>query len=239
MMSGSGPMARRLAAYRAGQPPRAANRAAMPDSVSPLRTTYFMVWLAAVMGGAATLTVLVRITSVVLPAVRVFAWAGWTDSLVPTATRMIDRMLQASTTHADSVHVRMVLSLSFQGDQRRTLLARTPKARTGGKESDLGGRHFWEVGAPDRLRGGTTHQPQQDQGEQGDQSGAEAILHPAPAVPADAAVRTAAAVGAAARPGRKPGQRRRRRHRCTSTRRCRRQEQGQPSGQPGRRGCSR
>src|SRR4029077_5110280 len=50
MMSGSGPMARRLAAYRAGQPPRTANRAAMPDSVSPLRTTYFVVWLAAVTG---------------------------------------------------------------------------------------------------------------------------------------------------------------------------------------------
>ena len=31
-------------------------------------------------------------------------------------------MLQASTTHADSVHVRMVLSLSFQVDPRRTLL---------------------------------------------------------------------------------------------------------------------
>jgi hypothetical protein len=32
-----------------------------------------MVWLAAVTGDAATLTVLVRMTSVVLPAVRVFA----------------------------------------------------------------------------------------------------------------------------------------------------------------------
>src|SRR5215472_3408533 len=69
MMSGSEPMARRLAAYRAGQPPRTANRAAITDSVSPLRTTYFMVWLVAVTGDAATLTVLVRMTSVVLPAV--------------------------------------------------------------------------------------------------------------------------------------------------------------------------
>ena len=241
MMSGSGPMARRLAAYRAGQPPRTANSAAMPDSVSPLRTTYFMVWLVAVTGDAATLSVLVRMTSVVLPAVRVFAWAGWTDPFIPTATRMIDRMLQASTTHADSVHVRMVLSLSFQGDQRRTLLARTPRARTGGKESDLGGRHFRQVGAPDRLRGGTTHQPQQDQGEEGDQSGTGAILHSAPTVPADAAVSTAAAVCAAARSGRKPGKRRRRRHRCTnaSARRRRRQERGQTGGQPGCGSCSR
>jgi hypothetical protein len=37
-------------------------------------------------------------------------------------------MLQASTTHADFVHIRTVLSLSFRGDQRRTLLARTPMA---------------------------------------------------------------------------------------------------------------
>src|SRR5215475_15952672 len=122
MMSGSGPMARRLAAYRAGQPPRTANSAAIPDSVSPLRTTYVVVWLAAVTGDAATLNVLVRMISVVLPAVRVFAWAGWTDPCIPTATRMIGRTLQASTTHADLFHVRMVLSLSFQGDQRRTLL---------------------------------------------------------------------------------------------------------------------
>src|SRR5215467_16187194 len=112
---------------------------------------------------------------------------------MPTATRMTGRMLQASTTRADLVHVRMVLSLSFQGDQRRTLLVRTPEVRTGGKESDLGGRYLWQVGAPDRLGGGTTHQPQQDQGEEGDQRGGEAILHPAPAVSADAAVGTAAA----------------------------------------------
>ena len=35
---GSGPMARRLAAYRAGQPPRTASAAAMPASVSPAAT---------------------------------------------------------------------------------------------------------------------------------------------------------------------------------------------------------
>ena len=116
-------MARRLAAYRAGQPPRTANRAAIPDSVSPLCTTYLVVWAVAVTGAAAMLSVLVRVTSVLL-AVRVLAWAGWTDPFRPTATRMIDRMLQASTTHADFVHARIVLSLSFQWDQRRTLARR-------------------------------------------------------------------------------------------------------------------
>jgi hypothetical protein len=38
MTSGSGPTACRLAAYSAGQPPRTANSAAMPDSVSPAAT---------------------------------------------------------------------------------------------------------------------------------------------------------------------------------------------------------
>jgi hypothetical protein len=101
----------------------------MPDNVSPCCTTYLVVGLVAVTGGVATLSVLVRVTSVLL-AVRVFAWSRWTDPFMPTATRM----LQASTTHADFVHVRIVLSLSFQRDQRRTLLVRTPKVRTGGKE---------------------------------------------------------------------------------------------------------
>ena len=34
-MSGSGPMTRRLAAYKAGQPPRTASAAAIAASVSP------------------------------------------------------------------------------------------------------------------------------------------------------------------------------------------------------------
>ena len=59
---------------------------------------------------------------VLLLAVRVFAWAGGTDPLIPAATTMIDSTIQASTTHADLVHVRIVLSLSFLGNQRRTLL---------------------------------------------------------------------------------------------------------------------
>src|SRR5215469_4313002 len=85
----------------------------MADKVSPLCTTYFVLLVVADTD-AATLTVLVRMTSVLL-AVRVFAWAGWTGPFVLTATRMMGRTLQASTTHADFVHARMVLSLSFQG----------------------------------------------------------------------------------------------------------------------------
>src|SRR5215470_492079 len=189
----------------------------MADKVSPLCTTYLVVRVVAVTGAAATLNVLVRMTSVLL-AMRVFAWATGTDPFMATATRMIGRMLQASTTHADFVHARMVLSLSFQGIQRRTLLVRTPMARTGGKERDLGGRHLWQVRPPDRLRGGTTRQPQQDQGEKCDQRSGGATLGSAPAGAAGAAARTSAAVGAATRRGRQPGQRRRRRHWRTGAR---------------------
>jgi hypothetical protein len=89
----------------------------MPDKVSPCCTTYLVVGLVAATGAVATLSMLVRVTSVisVLLAVRVFAWARWTDPFMPTVTRTIDKMLQASTTHADFVHVRIVLSLSFRG----------------------------------------------------------------------------------------------------------------------------
>src|SRR5215471_15147516 len=196
----------------------------MLDNVSPYCTTYFVVCSVAVTGAAATFSMLVRMTSV-LPAVRVFACAGWTAPFIPTATRMIDKMLQASTTHADFVHVRMVLSLSFLRDQRRTLQVRTPRAWTGEEGKDLGWRDLRQIGAPDRLRVGTTREPQQDQAEKRDQSGANATLHPAPAI-SPAAARAAAV--SAARAGRRPGKRRRRRHRCTIARqqRRRRRERG-------------
>jgi hypothetical protein len=51
-----------LAAYSAGQPPRTANRAAMPDNVSPGRTGYLETGRATVFGAAATLSVLARVT---------------------------------------------------------------------------------------------------------------------------------------------------------------------------------
>ena len=122
-------MTGRLAAYSAGQPPRTANRAAMPDRVSPSWTTY-RVWGVDAVAGAAR-SVLVKVILVLL-CVRVFAWAGrGADPCVTAATSMIGTMLQASTTHADLSHMRIVLSLSFQGDQRRPLRVRTPTGRTG------------------------------------------------------------------------------------------------------------
>src|ERR1700747_1299023 len=125
MTFGSGPMTGRLAAYRAGQPPRTANRAAMPDNVSPGCTTYLAAGPAAMPGAAAALSGLARVTWVVLLAMRMFARTGPAGPVMPAATTMtIVRMFQASTTHADLVHACTVLSLSFRGDQRRALLAR-------------------------------------------------------------------------------------------------------------------
>ena len=116
MTSGSGPISGRLAAYNAAQPPRTASRAAMPDNVSPGCTTYRAAGLTARTDTAATLTVSARMIPVpllplllllllLLLAMRVSAWAGW-DRLMPAATMMIGRALQASTTHADFVHTR-------------------------------------------------------------------------------------------------------------------------------------
>ena len=58
-----------------------------------------------------------------------------------TITATTKMQLQASTAHADLVRTRIVLSLSFRGNQRRTLQARTPKAtrRSGGKATYAGG----------------------------------------------------------------------------------------------------
>ena len=194
-------MSGRLAAYRAGQPPRTANRAAMPDSVSPGCTTYLAAGPAAMPGAAAALSVLARVTWVVLLAMRMFAWTGRAGPVMPAATTMmIVRMLQASPTHADFVHACTVESLSFRGDQRRALAGPDAERHEPvGKESDLSGRHLWEVGAPDGLGGGTTRQPQQDQNEKHDHSSTGGTLHTA--VPASgtarATTRAATAVCAA------------------------------------------
>ena len=96
----------------------------MADSVSPACTTYLVAGPAVGTGAVAALSVLVRMTWVMLLfAVRVLTWAGGADPVM-LITKVIGRMIQASTTHADLVHVRIVLSLSFQGDQRRALLVR-------------------------------------------------------------------------------------------------------------------
>ena len=194
----------------------------MPDNVSPGCTTYLAAGRFPVIDAAATLSALARVTSVVLLAMRMFAWAWRTDPFAPTITTMISGMHQASMTHADFVHIRTVLSLSFQGDQRRTLQVLTPKARTGREGKDLSWRHLRQVRPPYRHRGGTTRQPQQDQHEQRDQGSTDATLHPAPAAPADAAARAAGAVcavRAATRRSRQPGKRRQRRTAATRPRR--------------------
>ncbi len=79
-------MSCRLAAYRAGQPPRTFSCAAMPDKVSPCCTTYFPAGLAARTGAEtapsmpATVTcalllllVLLLLVLLVLLAMRMFA----------------------------------------------------------------------------------------------------------------------------------------------------------------------
>jgi hypothetical protein len=87
----------------------------MLDNESPGCTTYLgagCAFVALAADAAATSTVLVRVTAVVLLAMRMFAWVRGTDPLMP-ATRRVISMPQASTTHADFVHTRKVLSLSF------------------------------------------------------------------------------------------------------------------------------
>ena len=70
----------------------------------------------------------------VLLAMRVFAWAGWTrmGAEEPTAVTM-SRMPQASATHADQVRTRMVPSLSFQGLAERSGPARGARGQREGK----------------------------------------------------------------------------------------------------------
>ena len=66
-------MSGRFAAYRAGQPPRTANRAAMPDNVSPGCTAYPGAGRAAGTNAAATLSALATVVTSVLLAVRMLA----------------------------------------------------------------------------------------------------------------------------------------------------------------------
>ena len=64
--------------------------------------------------GPVTLILLFLLLLLLLLAVRMFARAGRAGRLMPAAATITTRMLpQASTTHADFVHTRTVLSLSF------------------------------------------------------------------------------------------------------------------------------
>ena len=112
----------------------------MLDNESPGRTTYLgagCAVVAVVADAAATSAVLVRVTAVVLLAMRMFAWARGTDPPMP-ATRRVSSMPQASTTHADFVHTRKVLSLSFlriSGERSGS----TPRHEQMGKERSYAG----------------------------------------------------------------------------------------------------
>src|SRR5260370_24016240 len=96
MTSGSGPMCGRLAAYRAGQPPRTANRAAMPDNVSPGCTTYLAAEGAARAGPAAKPPSLARVAFGSF-ATRNVASAGAAAPLLPAAAPMFHTQGHAET----------------------------------------------------------------------------------------------------------------------------------------------
>src|SRR6202046_618094 len=145
---------------------------------------------------------------------RMFAWVWRMDPCLQTVTRTISRMLQASTTHADLVHIRTVLSLSFlRGSAPGVAWPGRRRQETVREGKDLGRRHLRQVGTPDSLRVGAAYQPQQHEGQQRGQSGAKACLDAACAAPG--AARAGGPVGAAARARRQPGERLRGRWRRT------------------------
>jgi hypothetical protein len=89
----------------------------MLDNESPGRTTYLGAGCAVVVDAAAASAVLVRVTAVVLLAMRMFAWVRGTDPPMP-ATRRVSSMPQASTAHADFVHTRKVRHFPSSGSAR-------------------------------------------------------------------------------------------------------------------------
>ncbi len=126
MVLGSGPMACRLAAYRACQPPGTWSAAAMPDKVSPGRTVHVPACRAgsAVTPAFAAVTDSLARTAWVLLAMLMFAWAaGWSGPRVLAAATRASRH-QASTTHADMVHLRTMVLTSFLGISARTPVVR-------------------------------------------------------------------------------------------------------------------
>ena len=72
---------------------------------------------------------------VVLVAVRALAGAGRADPVDPAAARR-SRVPQASTAHADLVRTRMVVSLSFQGNEALNAQARRRAREASRKEQD-------------------------------------------------------------------------------------------------------
>src|SRR5580693_10203572 len=114
---------------------------------------------------------------------------------MPTVTRMIDRMVQASTTHADFVHARIVLSLSFQGISAGFGCPERRGARTDQEGKDLGGWHLRQAGSPDRKSAGMTGQPQENHGGECEQRGQKACESVAVAAAAAGAATGAGTTG--------------------------------------------
>src|SRR5580704_1565413 len=160
-------MTRRLVSYSAGQPPRTSSAAAMPDRVSPGRTTYREAAAAgfAAVGNAA---VTCRVTSVVLLAVRMLAWAPETDPDMP-ATKRVSSRLQASTTHADFVHTRKVRHFPSTESVPNAQVRHLGTNHREGK--DLRRRNLRQVRTPQWLQLGAARQQQQDQHQRGRQPG--------------------------------------------------------------------
>src|SRR6185312_7857763 len=130
--SGSGPTAVSLAAYRAGQPPRTPSAAAIADRVSPGRTVHVAAGRAArraavtsvIAAGAGALAGAARVlpatlVAVLLTAVRGLGWATRRPGPARPATAARGRMHQASTRHADMVHLRTMVLLPSWGQPRR------------------------------------------------------------------------------------------------------------------------
>jgi len=169
----------------------------MLDNVSPGCTTYLGVGcadVAVVADAAATSSVLIRVTALVLLAMRMFAWVRGADPPMPI-TRRVSSMPQASTTHADFVHTRKVLHFPSSGSAPNAQVRHRGMNRWEGKE--LRRRNLRQIGAPDRLGRSAAHQEQQEQHEYRGQRRQEAAEHSRIGAAAAEAAGTAATRGTA------------------------------------------
>ena len=152
-------MTGRLVSYSACQPPRTSSAAAMPDSVSPGRTTYRAA-AAAGFAAAGDVAVTCRVTSVVLLAMRMLAWARGTDPAMP-ATKRVSSRPQTSTTHADFVHTRKVRHFPSTESVPNAQVRHLGTNHREGK--DLRRRNLRQVRTPQWLQLGAARQQQQEQ----------------------------------------------------------------------------
>src|SRR5882724_2728560 len=125
----------------------------MADKVSPGRTVHLAARSAgpAVTRAFSVVTDSLVGTTCVLLAMPMFAWAaGWSGPRAPTAATRASRH-QASTTHADMVHLRTMVLASFLGDQRRDTGGPAPEGMGLVEGSELSRRDLRQERAPDRT----------------------------------------------------------------------------------------